>query len=209
MVRSVAEVARFMDEFFSGRSKVHRAMTRLAKALDEAGIPFAIAGAMAVNLHGHARTTADVDILLTREGLEKLASPEGSEPHRRARWRGRGWVEKFPGSKGLRDAVEDVKVDVLLTGEYPGDGKPKPVRFPDPSVAERTPDGLPVLPLDVLLELKIESGTTTTHRPRDLDDAIQLIRVNALPREHAERLDASVRAKFLELWDAAQIDEDF
>ena len=45
---------------------------------------------------------------------------------------------------------------------------------------------------------------TAPHRPRDLDDAIQLIRVNALPIAYAEQLDPYVRAKFEELWRAAQ-----
>jgi len=30
--------------------------------------------------------------------------------------------------------VCNVSIDVLLTGDYPGDGKPKPVVFPDPAV---------------------------------------------------------------------------
>jgi hypothetical protein len=42
-------------------------------------------------------------------------------------------VERFPGSKGMRDAEHDVKIDILLTGDYPGNGNPKPVRFPDPA----------------------------------------------------------------------------
>ncbi|MCO6454567.1 MAG: hypothetical protein J5I93_04545 [Pirellulaceae bacterium] len=58
--------------------------------------------------------------------------------------------------------------------------------------------------LATLLELELASGMTAPHRPRDLDDVIQLIRANGLPRTYAERLDPYVRAKFEELWDAAQ-----
>jgi hypothetical protein len=110
----------------------------------------------------------------------------------------------------MRDSQEDVRIDILLTGDYPGDGKPKPVAFPDPTEATDDASGdLPVLRLPVLLELKLASGMTAPHRPRDLDDVIQLIRHNGLPREYAERLDPYVREKFTELWDAAQIDEDY
>ena len=49
---------------------------------------------------------------------------------------------------------------------------------------------------------------TAPDRPRDLDDVIQLIRSNELPKEHANRLDASVRGKFEELWEYAQIQRD-
>jgi len=62
-------------------------------------------------------------VLLTPDGLRRF----------KERWLGRGWLERFPGSKGLRDTEYNVKIDVLLTGDYPGDGKPKPVRFPDPA----------------------------------------------------------------------------
>ena len=46
---------------------------------------------------------------------------------------GRGYLEKFPGSRDMRDAARGVDIDVLLAGDYPGDGTEKPVRFPDPT----------------------------------------------------------------------------
>ena len=98
------------------RSPVHDAMFRIAEALRDLEIPFAICGGMAVNAHGHERMTRDVDVLLTAEGLRAF----------KGRWLGRGWVERFPGSRGLRDAVHDVRVGDLVTGDYPGDGERKP-----------------------------------------------------------------------------------
>ncbi|GIW70880.1 MAG: hypothetical protein KatS3mg102_0422 [Planctomycetota bacterium] len=201
MVRPLSEVLERAGRYFMGESPIHRAARRLARTLDEMGIPFAIAGALAVNAHGHMRTSEDVDVLLTRAGLAAF----------KERWLGRGWLERFAGSKGLRDTVEGVRIDVLLSGEYPGDGKPKPVAFPEPGpeVTVAEPSGLRVLSLPVLLELKIASGMTAPHRPRDLDDAIQLIAKNALPLEYAERLNPYVRDKYAELWRAAQLEEDF
>lgn len=196
----LSEVLRRAGEFFMGKSPVHAAAARLAGALAELGIPYAIAGALAANAHGHVRTTEDVDVLLTREGLEKF----------KERWLGRGWAEQHPGSRGLRDTVCRVNVDVLLSGGYPGDGKPKPVRFPDPSdVGEADPAGMKVLSLPALLTLKLASGMTAPHRPRDLDDVIQLIRRNRLGRDYAERLDPWVRQKYSELWEAAQITDEY
>src|ERR1700736_1489567 len=58
--------------FFQKRSPQHQAMRRLARRLKKAGIPYAILGAMAVNAHGAERTTKDVDVLLTPEGLERF-----------------------------------------------------------------------------------------------------------------------------------------
>ncbi len=200
MMYSLSTVLERAGEFFMGQSPIHKAARRIAQTLSEMKIPFAVAGALATNAHGHVRTTADVDLLMTPAGLAAF----------KAEWLGRGWVEKFPGSKGMRDTVHDVRIDILLTGEYPGDGLAKPVRFPDPAgAATLDPDGTPVLALPVLLELKIASGMTASHRPRDLDDVIQLIRVNQLPLDYADRLDPYVHAKYRELWQAAQVTEDF
>ena len=49
---------------------------------------------------------------------------------------------------------------------------------------------------------------TAPDRPRDLDDVIQLIRANTLPREFGGSLDPWVRGKFDELWGYAQIPVD-
>lgn len=114
--------------FFVGQADVQKALRKLARLLDEEGIAYAIAGAMALNAYGYQRVTVDVDVLLTRAGLDAF----------KARHLGRGYVEKLTGSRGLRDAEHGVNIDVLVAGEYPGDGKPKPVTFPDPSVAVRS-----------------------------------------------------------------------
>src|SRR5437870_3206425 len=56
--------------FFQSRDLLHHAMRRLIRRLEKAGVPYALMGAMAVNMHGARRTTDDVDILLTGAGLE-------------------------------------------------------------------------------------------------------------------------------------------
>jgi hypothetical protein len=122
-------------------------------------VPFAIAGAMAANVHGHQRMTADVNILIRREDLQRFKN----------RHLGLGWVDRFDGSKNFRDTIHNVNVDVLIVGEYPGDGLPKPVAFPPPeSVAEGDEEGIPFISLLALLELKLASGMTAAHRLQDL-----------------------------------------
>jgi hypothetical protein len=108
---------------------------------------------------------------------------------------------------GYRRATTDVNVlltDVLIAGDYPGDGKPKPVRFPDPAEVAVRGRRVALLPLGKLVELKLASGMSTIHRAKDLGDVVELIKHAELPRELAEQLDASVRAKYLEMWDALQ-----
>jgi hypothetical protein len=187
------------ERYFMGNAKVQQAAVDLAAALDEARVPYAIAGALAVSMHGHPRTTSDVDVLLTPDGLERF----------KRHWLGRGYVERFPGSKNMRDARSGVKIDVLLTGAYPGDGKPKPVRFPDPVDAAVDIDGLQTVNLPKLIELKLASGMTAPDRPRDFDDVIQLIRALRLLKNFASRqLDPWVCAKYVELWQYAQRPSD-
>ena len=194
LVRGAWDAARF----FMQKSDVHLALERLTERLTKLDVPYAIVGAMALNAYGYQRTTSDVDVLLRPEGLERF---------KRAHL-GRGYIEKFPGSKGLRDATAGVAIDVLLAGEFPGDGKEKPVVFPDPEAAAVRGERFALLPLAKLIELKIASGMTAPHRLRDLADVIELIRIRSLGAEFAADLDPYVRDKYHELWRAAQTGED-
>ncbi|MEA2561028.1 MAG: hypothetical protein QOH06_2532 [Acidobacteriota bacterium] len=180
--------------FFMGTSDVQHALEKIARLLDEDGIPYAIVGAMALNAYGYRRQTVDVDILLTPAGLDEF----------RAKHLGLGYVPKFTGSKSLRDTENGVQIDVLLTGEYPGDGRPKPVVFPDPAVAAVRGERVALLPLLTLIELKLASGISAPHRLKDLADVLELVRILDLPEETAENLHPYVREKYREIWQAAQ-----
>ncbi len=177
-----------------GEADVQRALEKLAHKLDELGISYAILGAMALNEWGYRRVTVDVDVLLTVGGLRSLKKAV----------LGRGYVEKFPGSRGLRDAENGVNIDVVLAGEYPGDGKEKPVVFPDPAEAAVRGERVSLLPLPKLIELKLASGMSAPHRLKDLADVIEVVRAVGLSENLAVELDESVRGKYRELWSAAQ-----
>jgi hypothetical protein len=185
------------ESFFMKRGKVHQAALAIARRLDDANIPYAIAGAMALGAHGYERVTVDVDVLLTREGLARFRKEQ----------LGRGYAEKFPGSKGLRDTEHGVSIDVLITGEFPGDGRPKPVAFPDPAEAAIEGERFRILTLPKLVELKLASGMTAPHRLKDLADVLELVRAAKLPAELAASLNPYVREKYEELWRAAQIED--
>src|SRR5262249_434001 len=120
---------------------------RIARRLDELGIPYAVAGAMAMFFHGYARFTQDVDILVTREGLQEI----------HIHLEGLGYVPPFTGSKNLRDAEDGVRIEFLVAGDYPRDGKPKPVGFPDPDESATVIDGLRLLQLPQLAECNLDS----------------------------------------------------
>jgi hypothetical protein len=187
-----------MGAYFMGSSPLQDAAAQIARALSELKVDYAIAGALCLAAHGVVRATEDVDVLISREGLEAFKKA----------WLGRGYVELRPGGKAVRDAVNGVKVDFLLEGDYPGDGKPKPVRFPSPGQAGIDAGRFRVLDLKHFLELKLASGMTAPHRLQDLADVLRLIGVAGLPRELAEELDPYVREKYDELWQTAQRPDD-
>jgi len=181
-----------------GESKVHKALTQLVERLSALEIPYAIVGALALNAYGYLRATVDVNVLLTKDGLDRFKKANI----------GRGYLEKFPGSKGFRDTANEVPIDVVLAGDYPGNGEEKPVSFPDPSVCAVAGKAFALVPLNTLVELKIASGMTAPHRLRDLADVIELIRVNGLSKDYANTLSPYVVDKYLELWTAAQSADD-
>lgn len=182
---------------FEERSAVHATLRNLTQALNELGIDYAVAGSMAMFLHGFRRFTEDVDVLVTAEGLARIH--EALE--------GRGYVKPFAASKNLRDARTGVKIDFLISGQYPGDGKPGPIAFPIPREASVMKEGMLVLTLPKWVELKLISGQQP-HRRRDWADIQDVIRTLSLPGDFAAELDSSLRETFHKLWSEVQGVED-
>ena len=179
--------------FFEGKGKVQETLRRITARLDELGIPYAVSGGLALFVHGYRRFTEDVDILVTREGLKAIHE----------KLEGLGYVAPFRGSKNLRDTDSGVKVDFLVKGQFPGDGKPKPVAFPDPGSVSMEKEGIKYLGLPALVELKLASGMTGgSDREKDIVDIIELVKVLDLPKELETRLSPYVREKYREIWDS-------
>ncbi len=175
---------------FDYGNAVYRALRQLTQRLDAARIPYALIGALALNQHGYARATVDIDLVLSREGLERF----------RAELVGQGYRPAFEGAlKTFRDTETQVRVEIITSGEFPGDGKPKPVTFPDPAEVVVL-NGMRVVTLEKLIELKLASGLSAPDRLKDLADVQEMVRGLSLPLELGARLDASVRAEYERLW---------
>ena len=174
---------------------VFETMRLLAQRLEAEGIPYAIIGGMALAAHGYVRMTLDVDILLTPEGLAQF----------REKLVGKGYFADFPGAaKSFRDAETKVKVEIITAGEFPGDGLPKPVSFPEPEGNTVKEDDILVINLEKLIELKLASGLSAAHRMRDLADVQDLIVALNLPLDLKDKLDESVRPEYQRIWEAAK-----
>jgi hypothetical protein len=190
--------------FFRGKGMLNDALKKLARDLDKNGIDYVVIGAIALNQHGYQRFTTDIDLLLTREGLDEFHE----------KLVGLGYRPAFTGArKKFRTTGENVPVEVITSGEYPGDGLPKPIRFPNPDEAAVVIDGVKTLSLEKLIELKLSSGISAADRLKDLADVQELIKLKGLEEDFAGKLDEYVRPKYLELgqgvWSAPKrLDEE-
>src|SRR5262245_5767738 len=171
----MAVVARSSRRVYSmlGSLEVWHTARRCHKALKKARLPHALVGGLAVLLHGYQRNTVDVDLLIrahdqrqVRVALERAGFHWNSEQR------------EFTAS-------ELVPVHMLVSGESASDDKSLRIRLPEPDAQAVciTIDGLSVVSLPRLIELKIASGLGNLRRThRDFADVIELILVHDLGR---------------------------
>jgi hypothetical protein len=180
--------------FFEGRSPQHKTMRRLVKKLEKAKIPYAIMGAMAVNAHGQERTTKDVDLLLTAAGLDEFRRrfvPKDYDP--------------LPGrQRRFLDRKHQVTFDILITGGFPGRGKPGPISFPDPEEVSQTIQNMAVVNLPTLIQLKLAAG-----RYYDFGDVANLIRVHNLDETYLANLHPSLHQDFIECLEEKRREDEY
>lgn len=198
MRRGGESALREAERFFMREDAVYRSLRKITTKLKQMEIPYAVAGGMALVAHGYDRTTVNVDVLVPADVLSRV----------HAELDDLGYLPPFEGSKDLRDTETGVRIDFLLTGQFPGDGLPKPVAFPDPSTASVEIDGIRFLSLERLIELKLASGMTNAGRIKDLADVQELIRVLRLKAGFSDRLNVFVRPKYAELWSAVASTRD-
>jgi len=179
---------------FEGKSDVFAAFRKITKRLTELGIPYAVVGGMSLFQHGLRRFTEDVDLLVTKDDLRTIHE----------KLEGLGYLRVHPQSKNLRDTEFGVRIEFLTTGDFPGDGRPKPVAFPDPRSVSFQSDGVSHIALPALIELKLASGMTNPARLKDLADVLELIKLRNLSADYAEQLNPFVRDKYRELCEAAK-----
>ena len=173
-----------------GEGTLNETLRRVAKDLENHGIEYSVIGAIALNNYGYRRFTEDINLLLTCEGLEKFQNELV----------GLGYRPTFQGAtKKFRTIEENVTVEIITSGAFPGDGKPKAVVFPNPRDVSVEIEGVKTVTLEKLIELKLASGMTAPHRLKDLADVQELIKIRNLTADFAGKLSSFVREKFLEL----------
>lgn len=169
--------ARLRDEalrLLDGRGTILDTAREVSRLMREAGIPGVVIGGIAVVLHGHLRTTKDIDIFLDSDlgPLADLLAAHGFrfDPDRREFER-----EGVP--------VHLVGLDQLKT--------------PPRETVEI--DGIATVSLADLIAMKLRCGTRDVLRAQDLADVIGLIRRHRLDDDFARCLDRDLRPDFRRL----------
>jgi len=189
LAQSFPAVLREADALYEGRGRLQKTYDRLASRLDQAGIAYSLVGGYALILHGVRRFTEDIDLLVRPKSLRLLTEELV----------GRGYARIPDVERSIRDSETGVRIDFVIAGQFPGDGKPKPIVFPDPASFGVSEDGVRVVDLTTLIELKLASGMTGAGRLQDLADVQRLAEVHHLGEDFAQRLNPYVRKKFLEI----------
>ena len=163
-----------------------RAVAQLLARFD---IPHLIVGGLAVQEHGYARTTIDVDVVVpdVLEAVEILTSDITGPFHK---------------VSGCDDRVVDqrrnVKVDLLPAGRVLRIGCEVP--FPEPDVVSDVPR---LISLPQLISLKLDSSRVNPLlRMKDKADVVELIKARAVPRDLP--VAAPVKKNYEDIWDGLQ-----
>ena len=137
----------------------------------EGGIAGAVIGGIAVVLHGHVRTTKDIDIFVEGE-LQSLGDLLIA----------RGFLLDSLKKEFVREGVPVHLVTIDQLKQPPR----KTVEI----------EGITTISLEDLIEIKLRSGSSNLLRAQDMADAIGLIRHHRLTGEFARHLDKSLRPTF-------------
>jgi hypothetical protein len=183
-----------VDRFFEGRDEVHKTLSRLVKRLERAKISYAIVGGLALTAHNYRRVTRDVDILVTSQDFARFQ--ELFVPRHYERQEGR--------PRRFTDRANGVTLEILVTGLFPGTGKPGPIALPDPAKVVEVRDKKKVIKLATLVELKLAA-----RRWRDFADVVELIRFNNMGGSFARNLHSSVRKDFIECLEEKRREDEY
>lgn len=146
----------------------------ISHLLEKHKIAGAIIGGVAVVLHGHIRTTRDVDVL-----IQQPADEVGAILRR----------------EGL---TFDAAHRQFLHEEVPVHLVPLKIFGPAPKQLAEL-EGIRTLSLADLINAKLRSGTSDVTRAQDLADVIGLIRHHRLGSAFASKIEPSLRPEFRKL----------
>ena len=173
--------------------KVRDRLLRAARALEAAGVAYAVVGGNAVAAwvsridEAAVRNTPDVDILLRRSDLERAIAAMSSAGFIYRHVSGIDLFLDGPGAKA-RDAVHVVFAQERVRKDY---------LLPAPDVVESEPGGaFRLLNLDALVRMKL-----TSFRRKDQVHVLDMIEVGLIDQSFVARLPGELGSRLQELID--------
>lgn len=180
-----------------GNESLWNVAERCDALLTASKIPYSICGGVAVCLHGYQRNTVDLDLVIRpkeSDAVRKILLDGGLT-----------WDE----TRAEFRTHDGIAVQFLLAGQRAGKGSE--VTIPEPvgdSNVERL-EGLPVVRLARLIEMKIACGMSNLRRThKDFADVVELIAARSLDGSFSRFLHKSLRVTFRELVRNANTSED-
>lgn len=158
------------------------------EVLSQANFAHSIRGGVAVCLHGYQRNTTDVDLI--------IRPADGNEVRDLLETVGYRWdIER----KELV-SLHGVAIQFLFSGDKAGKGSEVAISDPAGELNVEVIEGLSVVRLSRLIEMKIACGMANLRRThKDFADVVELIAVRNLDGSFARFLHKSLRSTFRDL----------
>ncbi len=179
---------------FRYSAHMDRSFQVVAEALAAAGIPFLVGGGFAVNAHGFARTTADIDLLIGENDL-----PAARHALEGAGYRSEGTTElvsRFTPPPGLCFAVDLLPLEAPTFAALCAAAVARPFAGREVRVPA----------LDHLLAMKIHAmkHDRMLRGLKDLQDIAHLARAHGRTAEDAGLRDLCLRFGSQEIWESVK-----
>ncbi len=156
--------------------------------LTAAEVPYSICGGVAVCLHGYQRNTTDLDLVIRSEDSQSV--------RRVLTEAGFAWDSE----KAEFRTEDGIAIQFLIAGQQAGKGTEVLVSEPVGDLNVEQIEGLSVVRLSRLIELKIASGMNNLRRThKDFADVVELIAIRHLDGSFARHLHKSLRPTFRQL----------
>ena len=171
-----------------GNESLWSVAQRCSELFNKAEIPYGICGGVAVCLHGYQRNTVDIDLVIRPEDADRVRSLLEAN--------GFTWnpnESEFTTEDGF-------VVQFLVAGTKAGKGSEVKIAVPEGELNVEEIEGMSVVRLSRLIEMKIACGTSNLRRThKDFADVVELIAIRDLDGSFSRFLHKSVRSTFRDL----------
>lgn len=180
-----------------GNESLWDVAARCHELLTQAGVAYSVCGGVAVCLHGYQRNTTDLDLVIRSSDSETVRQVLGDG--------GFMWdatAAEFRTNDGIA-------VQFLIAGQRAGKGTEVSISEPVGDLNVEHIEGLSVVRLSRLIEMKIACGMSNLRRThKDFADVVELISIRNLDGSFAQFLHKSLRPTFRKLVRNATASED-